>query len=73
MKKDIHPNVQEVTYKCSCGSAFKEMSTIKDKEVFLDVCPKCHPFYTGKSKIMDTGRIKRYEEMMKKVGQKGKK
>lgn len=54
MKPDIHPSYAEVAVKCSCGNAFKTRSTA-GKDLHLDVCAKCHPFYTGKQKIVDAG------------------
>jgi large subunit ribosomal protein L31 len=54
MKPDIHPGYAEVSVKCSCGNAFKTRSTAS-KDLHLDVCSNCHPFYTGKQKIADVG------------------
>ena len=62
MKKDIHPdyNVTEVT--CTCGATFTTRSTAKNGIIHADVCSQCHPFYTGKQKILDTGgRVARFE------------
>lgn len=60
MKPDIHPEYNEITVSCSCGSTFVTRSTSK-KDVHLDVCSECHPFYTGKQKIVDTaGRIDKF-------------
>ena len=62
MKTDIHPNYQEITTTCSCGNVLPVMSTLKDK-LSLDVCAKCHPFYTGKQKILDSGgRVKKFQD-----------
>ena len=47
MKKDIHPNYPEVNVTCSCGNTFKTQSTIA-KDLSIEVCSQCHPFYTGK-------------------------
>ena len=56
MKKNTHPAYADVNVHCSCGNKFKVRSTGKD--VHLDVCSECHPFYTGKQKIVDTaGRV----------------
>ena len=61
MKTDIHPNYQEITTTCSCGNVLPVMSTLKDN-LSLDVCAKCHPFYTGKQKILDSGgRVKKFK------------
>ena len=62
MKTDIHPNSQEITTTCSCGNVLPVMSTLKDN-LSLDVCAKCHPFYTGKQKILDSGgRVKKFQD-----------
>jgi large subunit ribosomal protein L31 len=56
MRKDIHPKYEEINVSCSCGSVFTTRSTGHD--LSLDVCASCHPFYTGKQKLMDTaGRV----------------
>jgi len=62
MKTDIHPTYQEIEVKCSCGNTFKTKSTLKD-ELHLDVCSQCHPFYTGKQKMLDTaGRVDKFNK-----------
>ena len=62
MKTDIHPNYQEITTTCSCGNVLPVMSTLKDN-LSLDVCAKCHPFYTGTQKILDSGgRVKKFQD-----------
>ncbi len=61
MKADIHPNYQEVNVVCACGETFTTRSTRKD--IRLDICSKCHPFFTGKQKIMDTeGRVEKFKK-----------
>jgi len=63
MKNDIHPAyvVTEVT--CSCGNSFTTRSTAKSGTMHADVCSACHPFYTGKQKIMDVGgRVDKFEK-----------
>jgi large subunit ribosomal protein L31 len=63
MKPDIHPayNVTEVT--CTCGNTFTTKSTASNGVIRADVCSACHPFYTGKQKILDTGgRVARFEK-----------
>ena len=66
MKTDIHPNYQEIKATCSCGNSFAVMTTLKDN-LALDVCSKCHPFYTGKQKILDTGgRVQRFKDRFEK-------
>lgn len=62
MKPDIHPSYSEVTVTCSCGNSFKTRSTA-GKDLRLDVCSSCHPFYTGKQKIVDTaGRVDKFKQ-----------
>lgn len=59
MKKDIHPEYQEVDVTCACGASWKTRST--KKELKLDICSNCHPFFTGKQKLVDTaGRVERF-------------
>jgi large subunit ribosomal protein L31 len=55
MKPDTHPDYHEVKVVCSCGNEFTTRSTHGENEVHLEVCSACHPFYTGKQKIVDTG------------------
>ena len=63
MKPDIHPEYTETTAVCSCGSTFTTRSTAKGGTIHADVCSACHPFYTGKQKILDTGgRVARFEK-----------
>jgi len=62
MKADIHPKYEEITATCSCGNSFKTRSTLC-KDIHLDVCSACHPFYTGKQKNVDTGgRIDKFKQ-----------
>jgi large subunit ribosomal protein L31 len=63
MKPKIHPKYQEVKYSCSCGYTFTVKSTLGVKEKHLDICSECHPFYTGKQKLVDTaGRVDRFKK-----------
>ena len=62
MKDGIHPEYNEITATCSCGNVMKIRSTL-NKDLNLDVCSACHPFYTGKQKIVDTGgRVDRFKK-----------
>lgn len=62
MKPDIHPAYKEVKVVCSCGSTFVTRSAIAKEELSLDICSACHPFYTGKQKIIDTaGRVEKFK------------
>lgn len=64
MKEGIHPKYEDVQIKCACGEVVDTRSTRKN--ISVEVCSKCHPFYTGKQKLMDTeGRVERF---MKKYG-----
>lgn len=61
MQADIHPQYNEIKVQCSCGNSFMTRSTGGD--LSLDICSKCHPFYTGKMKIIDTaGRVDRFKQ-----------
>lgn len=63
MKKDIHPTYETTTVTCTCGSTFTTRSTKPDHTIKAEVCSQCHPFYTGKQKIMDTGgRVARFQK-----------
>ena len=62
MKTDIHPKYEEITATCSCGNQVKTKSTMC-KDIHLDVCSACHPFYTGKQKEATTGgRVDRFNK-----------
>ena len=59
MKQNIHPDYVECTVRCTCGNTFKTHST--KSEIVVDLCDKCHPFYTGTQKLVDTGgRVQRF-------------
>ncbi len=61
MKDDIHPNYQDCKVTCSCGETFSTRSTLS--EIKVEVCSACHPFYTGKQKLVDTaGRVERFNK-----------
>ena len=63
MKKDIHPEYVATTVTCTCGNTFVTKSTVESGQINVEVCSDCHPFYTGKQKIMDTGgRVARFEK-----------
>lgn len=70
MKPGIHPKYEEMNVTCSCGNTFTTRST-KGGELHLDVCSECHPFYTGKQRIMDTGgRIDKFNKRFSVLGGK---
>ena len=60
MKKDIHPDYQTAKVTCACGSTFETRSTKPD--IHVEICSSCHPFFTGKQKLIDTaGRIEKFK------------
>ena len=66
MKADIHPMYATATVKCACGNTFETRST-RD-HISLDICSACHPFYTGKQKMIDTaGRVERFRQKYQKA------
>jgi large subunit ribosomal protein L31 len=65
MKNDIHPQYEEATVHCSCGNTFTTRST--KKELHVELCSQCHPFYTGKQKLVDSGgRVDRFKKRLEK-------
>ncbi len=63
MKSGIHPAYRETTVVCSCGNTFQTRSTNESGRLAVEVCSQCHPFYTGKQKILDSGgRVARFEK-----------
>ena len=69
MKEGIHPDYHEVTVHCACGAEHPTRSTKKDLRV--ELCSKCHPFFTGKQKLVDTaGRVERFQRRYAKTGEK---
>ncbi len=63
MKAEIHPEYVETTVTCTCGGTFTTRSTAKNGSLHAEVCSSCHPFYTGKQKILDTGgRVSKFEK-----------
>ncbi len=71
MKPEIHPKYEEITAKCGCGNEIKVRSTL-GKDIHLDVCSSCHPFYTGQQKIVDTGgRIDKFNKRFGGMRKKG--
>ena len=69
MKADLHPDYKEAKVFCACGNAFETRATIP--EIKVDICSECHPFFTGKAKMVDTaGRVERFN---RKYGRSTKK
>jgi len=61
MKKDVHPTYEPITIRCACGKTIETRSTKKD--IHLEICSACHPFFTGKHKFVDTdGRIEKFKK-----------
>jgi large subunit ribosomal protein L31 len=61
MKPDIHPRYETATVHCACGNTFETMSTQKD--IHVEICSACHPYFTGKQKLVDTaGRVERFRQ-----------
>jgi large subunit ribosomal protein L31 len=66
MKKDIHPHYDFVTVTCACGETFTTRST--KKNIRVDICSKCHPFFTGKQKLVDSaGRVEKFKKKYKRA------
>lgn len=69
MKTGIHPAYEEAKVVCACGESFVTRSTNKD--IHVDICSKCHPFFTGKQKIVDTeGRVEKFKKKYKRAQKK---
>ena len=71
MKSEIHPNYVETTITCGCGETFTTRSTKESGSIYVEVCSVCHPFYTGKQRILDSaGRVERFNARYKNFGEK---
>ncbi|HLV32533.1 MAG TPA: 50S ribosomal protein L31 [Chitinispirillaceae bacterium] len=65
MKEKIHPKYETATFTCSCGNVIETRSTVKSRHI--DICNECHPFYTGKQKLIDSaGRVERFRKRYQK-------
>ena len=63
MKPDTHPNYHNIAVTCSCGNSFETRSTISNDTLSVEVCSQCHPFFTGKQKIMDSaGQVEKFRK-----------
>ncbi len=72
MKEKIHPKYFETTITCACGNVIHTRSTVKD--IRVEICSACHPFFTGKQKLVDTaGRVERFRRKYKKLEQEKEK
>ena len=66
MKKEIHPKYEEIKVVCSCGNKFVTRSTVGKEKLNIETCSSCHPFYTGKQKVIDTaGRVEKFQQRYK--------
>ncbi|HKD96278.1 MAG TPA: 50S ribosomal protein L31 [Micromonosporaceae bacterium] len=71
MKANIHPAYVETTVHCACGNTFVTRSTAKNGQIHAESCSECHPFYTGKQRVLDTaGRVAKFQQKYAKVGVK---
>lgn len=71
MKPEIHPNYNVIKVTCSCGYSFETKSTVKKDNLGIEICSNCHPFYTGKQKIVDTaGRVEKFQNKYKRPAKK---
>ena len=62
MKKGIHPNYHDVAVVCACGNTFRTRSTYKSDVLHVEICSNCHPFFTGRQKLVDSaGRVERFQ------------
>ena len=69
MKQDIHPEYVTATVRCSCGNEFTTRATQSD--IHVELCAECHPFYTGKQKLVDSGgRVDRFQRRLQKTEEK---
>ena len=67
MKQGIHPQYEDIKVQCACGNSFSTRSTRKD-DLHVEICSNCHPFFTGKQKLVDTaGRVDRFNRRYKKA------
>ena len=72
MKPKIHPEYRTITVTCSCGNSWDTRSTLSRDDLHVEVCSQCHPFYTGKQKIVDTaGRVERFRQKYAQKPAKG--
>jgi large subunit ribosomal protein L31 len=73
MRPDIHPKYEDVNVRCACGETYTTRST-KGGEIRLEICSKCHPFFTGKQKLIDSaGRVERFKKKYGDIPRKKKK
>ena len=74
MRSGLHPDSHETTVTCGCGTSFTTRSTAKNGQIHAETCSACHPFYTGKQRILDSGgRVARFEARYGKRPARGEK
>ena len=74
MKRDIHPDYVVTQVTCTCGNTFTTRSTAKNGQIHAETCNACHPFYTGKQRVLDTaGRVAKFQQKYAKVAKKAAK
>lgn len=67
MKQNIHPKSKLVKYICSCGNVLETISTLKEEELRVEICAKCHPFYTWEQRILKTWAVDKFYARMQKT------
>lgn len=67
MKKGIHPETMKVKFICSCGHEVEAGSSLKEETLRVEICSKCHPFYTGEERILKTGAVDKFYARQKKM------
>lgn len=73
MKQNIHPEYKEIEVTCSCGNSFTTSSTLKKPSLQIEVCSSCHPFYSGKQKLVDSaGRVDKFNQKYAAFSKKNK-
>ena len=71
MKKDLHPEYMKCIVSCACGNTFETRSTVE--KIHVEICSQCHPFYTGKQKLVDSaGRVELFHRRYRKIREKAK-
>ncbi len=69
MKQGIHPDYHNINVHCACGNSFQTRSTMKGEDLTVEICSACHPFFTGKQKLVDTaGRVDRFNKRYARGG-----
>jgi large subunit ribosomal protein L31 len=73
MKPGIHPDYHELMVHCACGNTFKTRSTFKGSMMRVEICSNCHPYFTGKQKLVDTaGRVERFQKKYARAAEAAK-